>query len=359
MKDRFDEVMDEILIPIEKLDYILDTSYFLKDTGSFFYTEGYYHPGGRVIGKIIYYPDKEGESLIHGRPYTSIVKKEVDGEEIYIPHDEQIRIHYRIDKSLKPEEQKLLVADYLVAIPLESFVGYFDPKRSLRYAMERHEDVDEAVKKASEILDVPLERMGVTGSSAVGRRTKGSDIDLVMFGTPEENFEAVKKIWCMSYVDREKRVVKYGKFWPLKFYLGDQEMCCFFAYSRKEDVPLADCRIELVKDGVEAYGSIKENINSYYMPVILELNDVWVDAERADDIRLIIYDGAVRGEFFLGERLHISGKLIRVTKGDESYTALLASDGDNVQKEHFHRGAPKFQQEIRKMCDAPAIEEKA
>ena len=102
-------------------------------------------------------------------------------------------------------------------------------------------------------------------------------------------FEAVKKIWCMSYVDREKRVVKYGKFWPLKFYLGDQEMCCFFAYSRKEDIPLADCRIELVKDGVEAYGSIKENINSYYMPIILELKDVWIDAKRADDIRLIIY----------------------------------------------------------------------
>ena len=349
MKDLFDKIMDEILIPIEKLDYILDTSYFLKGTGSFYYTEGYYHPGGRVIGKIIYYPDKKGETFIHGRPYTSIVKKEVDGEEIYIPHDEQIRIHYQVDRSLKPDEQKLLVADYLVAVPLDDFVGFFDLKKSLRYAMEHHKDVDAAVRKASGLLEVPVERMGVTGSSAFGRRTKGSDIDLVMFGTPEENFEAVKKIWGMSYVDRDKRVVKYGKFWPLKFYLGEQEMCCFFAYSRKKDIPLADCRIELVKNEVVAYGTIKDNINSYYMPVILELEDVWVDAERDEDIRLIIYDGAVRGEFFLGERLHIDGCLIRVTNGEESYTALLASDGHNVQKEHFHHGVPKFKQEIMRM----------
>ena len=346
MKDLFKQTMDELLIPMDKLDYILDTSYFLKNTGSFFYTEGYYHPGGRVIGKIIYYPDDKGETLIHGRPYTSIVKKEVDGVEIYIPHDEQIKIHYLIDKSLKPEEQKLLVADFLVAIPLEDFAGFFDPKKSLRYVMEHHRDVDDAVRMASEILEVPVDRMGVTGSSAFGRRSKGSDIDLVMFGTPEENFRAVKKIWSMSYVDRDKRVVKFGKFWPLKFYLDEQEMCCFFAYSRKEDIPLANCRIELVKDGVVAYGTIKDNINSYYMPVILELEDVWVDAERDEDIRLIIYDGAVRGEFFLGERLHIDGRLIRVTNGEKSYTALLASDGHNVQKEHFHRGVPKFKQEI-------------
>ncbi len=346
MKDLFDKIMDELLIPIDKLDYILDTSYFLKDTGSFYYTEGYYHPGGRVVGKIIYYPDKKGGTLIHGRAYTSIVKKIVDGEEIYIPHDEQIRIHYRIDKSLKPEEQKPLVADYLVAIPLESFIGFFNPRRSLRYIMEHHKDVEEAVRKASEVLEVPIKRMGVTGSSAFGQRTKGGDIDLVIFGTPEENFQAVKKIWCMSYVERDKRVVKYGKLWPLKFYQDGQEMCCFFAYSKKEDIPLVDCQLDPVKEAVEAYGTVKENINSFYMPVILKLDDVYLDGKRAEDIRLIIYDGSVRGEFFLGERLYIKGRLIKVTENKDSYTALFATDSHNVQKERFYRGAPKFQREI-------------
>lgn len=345
MADRFDEVMGEILRPMSELKHgPLDTTYLLRRDGSFVYTEGYWHPEGAVVGKLIYYPDPEGKREIHGRRYASIVKEIRDGEEIYVSHRDQIAKLYRLFPDLPPESNQLILAEYQVAFPLDSFVGYFDGRQVLKYVMAQYPRVDEVVRMTSELFEVPLDRLGITGSSALGRR--GADIDLVFFGTPKENLAVVHKLWGIVYSQPEYQVVEFGKFWPLKIYVDKEEVCTFYAYPNLLDAPVRDCGVELVKDEVEAYGTVADNRHSLYVPVVIDLENVYIDGKPADDIRLIIYDGSVRGEFRQGLRLHIKGRLVNLVRDGKKTPALAVVDGFNIELERFREGVPYLKSQL-------------
>ncbi len=349
MGDKFDEVIGELLRPMEELKMgPLDTTYLMRHDGSFVYTEGYWHPDDSVVGKLIYYPDPGGEKDIHGRRYASIVKEIRDGEEVYVSHRDQIDKLYRLFPDLSPDSHRLILAEYQVAFPRESFVGYFNDKEALKYVMAHYPRVDEVVRMTSDLFEVPLERLGITGSSALGRQ--GADIDLVFFGIPEENLAVVQKLWGIVYSQPEYQVVEYGKFWPLKIYVDREEVCTFYVYRNLLDAPVRDCEVELVKEGVEAYGTVADNRHSLYVPVVLDLENVYLDGKPADDIRLIIYDGAVRGEFRQGLRLHIKGRLVNLVKDGKRAPALAVVDGFDIELERFRGGVPYLKS---KMEDRP------
>lgn len=345
MGDRFDEVIGELLRPMSELNLgPLDTTYLMRKDGSFVYTEGYWHPEDKVVGKLIYYPDPDGEKDIHGRRYSSIVKEVRDGEEVYVSHRDQIGKLYRLFPDLPPDSHQLILAEYQVAFPRESFVGYFNDQEALKYVMAHFPRVDEVVRMASELFEVPLGHLGITGSSALGRQ--GADIDLVFFGTPEENLATVQKLWGIVYSQPEYQVVEYGKFWPLKIYVDREEVCTFYVYRNLLDAPVRDCEVELVRDGVEAYGTVADNLHSLYVPVVLELENVYLDGRKSDDIRLIIYDGAVRGEFRVGLRLHIKGRLVNLVKNGKKTPALAVVDGFNIELERFREGVPYLESQL-------------
>ncbi|MEJ2745216.1 MAG: hypothetical protein P8123_05960, partial [bacterium] len=70
---------------------------------------------------------------------------------------------------------------------------------------------------------------------------------------------------------------------------------------------------------------------------------VYIDGERADDLDLIIYDGSLRGEFHLKERIHVTkGRLVTLSKGEEQRNAIVVVDAGDLEKERFVRGAPMF-----------------
>ena len=103
MKYTFDEMMDRFLRPLSELEggRVTDSLYFLRQDGSFVFSEGYCHPAGGMYGKIIYYPQKGGDIDIFGREYGCITKKMVGGECIYVGHAEQIKMHGEIDRLLE------------------------------------------------------------------------------------------------------------------------------------------------------------------------------------------------------------------------------------------------------------------
>ena len=347
MKDRFDEVIGEILKPMSELTMgPVDTMYLMRNDGSFVYTEGYWHPDDAIIGKLIYYPDPDGPKDIHGRKYASIVKEVKDGEEIYVSHEEQIKKIYRLFPDIPPDSHKLILAEYQVAFPRESFAGYFDDRAALRYVMKHYPRIDEVVRMTSDLFEVPLERLGITGSSALGRM--GADIDLVFFGSPKENIEVVHKLWSIIYSEPDRQVVEYGKFWPLKIYVDREEVCTFYVYKNLIDAPVRDCTVELVKEPVEVYGTVTENHNSIYTPVVLGLGNVYIDCQKADDIPLIIYDGAVRGEFKKGLRLHVKGKLVNLVKDSRKTAAIASVDGFDIELERFRAGVPHLKTRMEK-----------
>ena len=343
MKDNWQHEIEKVLQPMNTLGpVIMDTTYFLKKTGAFTYTEGYFHPPGSFYGKIINYPDPNGEIDIHGRPYSSITKTWIGGEHVMIPHDKQIEHHYDIDETLKPGTHKPIVTEFHVLFDVKDFDGWFSDKRSLRRAMEKYPQIGRRIREVSELLDVPLERLGVTGSLAYGRMEDDEDIDLVFFGTPEENMEITRKIWAMTYTDPNRRCMEFGKFWPVRFYHDGIIICTFCAYSDVNDIPLTYCDVELVKESVEAYGTIEDNIHSVYMPLILRLKDVYIDGKETDDIFFVIYDGSIRGEFYNGERLKIEARLCRLNIYGKKTLALVSVDSGQIEKERFSKGVPLF-----------------
>ena len=346
-KDYFERQIEQIICPMSNLTRgILDTTYLMRKDGSFVYVEGYYAPPGKVIGKIIYYPKEGGRIDIHGRAYESMVKGEKDGETTYIPHDEQIRRHYELDPTLERED--LIITKFHVAFPLDSFAGYFDDRKSLAYAMNKFPLVGRAVENVSRFLDVPLDRLGITGSTALGRHGVHSDIDLVIFGTVEQNRETAARICHYIHTTPEAKVVEFGKFWPLRFHYQGVEMCPAYVYMDLDEVPVRDCTVELVKDDVEVYGTVSDNAHAIFMPPVVTLSNVYIDGERADDLVLVVYDGSVRGEFYLKERLHIHGRLVRIRKKDGEFLAVAAFDAGDIQREKFVKGVPLLKQEINK-----------
>ncbi|HOO77202.1 MAG TPA: hypothetical protein PK636_01950 [bacterium] len=345
--DRFDQVVSELIQPMSALpDGPYDALYLLRKDGGLVYTEGYWHPGGKVIGKLIYYPDPHGRKNIHGRSYTSIVKDVRDGEEVYVSHEDQLCRVFRLLPDLPPDANRLILAEYQIAFPLEDFAGFFDPRRGLAYLMANHPDVDAVVRKTAEILEVSVADLGITGSSALGK--KGGDIDLVFFNSPEKNMETVRRLWGIVYSQPDKQVVEYGKFWPLKMYVDGEEICTFWGYRSSASAPVRDCRVELLKDEVEVYGTVSDNLHSLYVPLVLGLENVYIDGEKTGPIRTVIYDGAVRGEFRKGLRLRIMGKLVNLIKDSgETETVVSVTDGFNITLERFKAGVPHLERPVR------------
>ncbi len=337
--DYFESQIGQILCPTSDFKKgVLDTTYLMRHDGSFVYVEGYYQPPGKVIGKIIYYPKEDGKIDIHGRAYASMVKGEKDGQATYIPHDEQIRRHYLLDPAIGRED--LVVTKFHVGFPMADFRGYFNDRLSLFYAMGKFPLVGKAVENVSRFLDIPISRLGITGSTALGRRGEHSDVDLVIFGTVEQNRETAARIADHIHRHPDARVVEFGKLWPLRFNYQGIEICPAYVYLDLDEVPLRNCAVELVKDDVEAFGTVSDDAHAIFMPPVVRLSDVWIDGKRADDILLVVYDGSLRGEFYLKERLGIRGRLVRVKKEGREFPALCVSDAGDITRQRFVKGVP-------------------
>jgi len=342
MSDIFDKEMSCLLQPMDKLtDGPRDSMYFMQDDESFFFARGFWHPEGSVVGKTIYIPNPKGKTMIQGRPYESLVKVESDGEQVVVPYTEHLRRIYELYPELPPDAHELILTEYHVAFPRERLVGYFDHRISLAYSMDRYPGIKKAVETVSELFQVPLEKLGITGSSAMGR--KGADIDLVFYGTPEENMEIAHKIWGIVYSQPERQVIEFGKMWSLRLWVEGAEICTFYEYQDINDAPIRDCEVELVKDRVEAYGRVAGHLHSLYTPLVLNLEDVYVDDDRYDNMDLIIYDGSVRGEFNRGLHLHLHGRLINIIKDGQKILMLDVVDGADIHRVKLREGIPHFE----------------
>ncbi len=334
MKYTFDEIMERFLRPLSELDggRATDSLYFLRNDGSFVFTEGYCHPKGGLYGKIIYYPRKGGSIDIFGREYGCTTKKMVGDECIYVGHPEQIKMHGEIDPSLDPAAPRPVFVEYEMEFSLSDFVGFFEPVHSLRACIQLYPWVEDGTRVAAEALEVPWETLGLTGSLAYGRYEEGDDdLDLVIPGTIEENRRVYQTIRRLSLLP-EHRVIEFGRWWPMRMYEKGYLICPFFTYDRWETAPLRDFRVEVVRDGVDVRGVVADDTHTNYMPPLLPLEEVTIEGSPADPLPLIIYDGALRGEFFNGDILEMKGRLVEVTQYRETYPAVLVTLWDNIKK---------------------------
>jgi len=342
MKDDFDTMLDDFLQPLSALGgRATDSLYLLRNDGSFVFTEGYCHPPGGLYGKIIYYPCPGGDVDVFGREYGCTTKKKVDGELIYVGHPEQIRLHGEIDPSLDPAVARPVFVEYEMPFALSEFVGYFEPHHSLERCAERYEWVARAARAASNVLEVPWDRLGLTGSLAYGRYEEGDDdLDLVIRGSIEDNLRVYRKIRSLSS-QPSRMVVEFGRWWPMRFYEGDVLICPFFTYEDHRTAPLAEFEIEVLEENVDLEGVVVDDTHTLYMPPLLPLEKVTVSGRDRDSLPLIIYDGALRGEFFRGDILRMNARLVTINRAADTFEAALVTLWDNIRKVgEVHHPAP-------------------
>lgn len=344
MADTFTAEIGRLMRPIEELGPLVpDTTLFLSDTGSFVYAEGYWHPQGQFYGKIIDYPCAEGTFEVHGRRYGCLTTRMENGARVLVPHDAQLEMHYRVDPGLKPPAAKPIVTEYHHPFELERMQGWFCGHRSMEAALERFPETGRRIRELSSLFEVPLERLGVTGPLAYGREAEDGALNLVFSGTPEENAETALRIRRLTYTDPKRRVVEYGKFWPLRLAHDGVPVCSFFVYADQARIPVCGQGIALVRETVEVFGTVVDTLHSLYMPLVLRLGDVYLDGAPAGEIDLIISDSSLRGEFYPNERVHVvRGRLVRLSKSGTSSEVVVAVDAGDLEKERFVKGVPAF-----------------
>ncbi|MCX6354939.1 MAG: hypothetical protein NTZ78_08560 [Candidatus Aureabacteria bacterium] len=323
--------IEEYRAPMEQLDAnIWDSTYFMRRDDSLVFCEGYCHPRNALYGKIIYYPRDKGDVSIHGRPYECITKKLVDDEMVYVTHPAQIARQCEIDPSLARKRPPY--AQYELEFRMNDFAGYFDCRKSLRKAMEYYPRIESAAHQVSDVLDIPMERLGVTGSLAYGvYDPHDEDFDVVFFGTIKENRRVVQKIYEIT-CDPKKQVIEFNKLWPMRFHHNGVLVCPFFVYSDWKEVPLKDFTVDVIREKVHATGRVCEDRHAIYMPAIVQLDSVMVEGDRSAPLPLIIYDGALRGDFREGDEVRTTGMLVRVSQGREEFEALLVNLYNQIEK---------------------------
>lgn len=333
MKDEFDRMLDDFLCPLSQLEgRSLDSLYLLRKDESFVFAEGYCHPSGGVYGKIIYYPRPGGVVDVFGREYGCVTKRKVNGEFQYIGHPEQIEMHKEIDPQLDPRSPRPVYVEYEMEFPMSDFVGYFDPHHSLEACSARYPWIKRGAEAASRVLEVPWSNLGLTGSLAYGRYEEDDDdLDLVIQGSISDNLRVYRKIRELSAIP-ERKVMEFGRWWPMRFYEGDVLICPFFLYENPEEAPLGDFQLKVIREDVDLEGVVTDDTHTLYMPPLLRLGDVRISGRSVPALPLIIYDGALRGEFFQGDILRMKARLVEVTTGEKTYRAALVTLWDNIKK---------------------------
>ncbi len=335
MTDKFDQMMEKFLTPISELEgRIKDSLYFLRKDGCFVFSHGYYHPTpGSFIGKIIYYPLAEGDSAIWGRPYQAMHKVWIDGEHVAIMNDVQIVKQYEVDPNLDPDQPRPLVADYTLEFPLDDFIGYFDPAHSLAICREMYpETVKVWSDQTAEFMDIPLERMGVTGSLAYGKIEEADmDFDVIFTGDMEQNQRIRNKLHQLSS-EPERRVFEFGRYWPIRIMHRGFLLCPFFVYRNWEDVPLAEADVSVLEPKVKVTGTISDDTHNAYLPIILQLEDVVLNGQPRSGLKTICYDGSIRGEYWSGDHVSLEGRLLKITDSRGDWEAVAVDISFNISK---------------------------
>ncbi|MEI6632336.1 MAG: hypothetical protein WCP22_00800 [Chlamydiota bacterium] len=334
MKDRFDEMMEMFLVPLAELGgTVTDCTYFLKMDGSLAFAQGYYHPPGMISAKILYYQKKGGWADIFGRGYECLHKTYRDGKMHSFTNPQQIEMHYTLFPELARSARVAPIIKNNLLMPLADFVGFFDARKSLRLCMELYPKIDRGVRAASELLEVPVERMGLTGSLQYGRLEEhDDDTDLVIYGTVEENYSLMRRILALVREDPSRHVHEFGKFWPLRLYHGGILVCPFFIYALEREIPLGDCRIRSIRKESRIEARITDIRHSIYMPLVFPLDAAEVDGAREEKFTLILSDSYVRGEFQAGQRVRAAGELVEVERGGRTTRALIVANNWDVEK---------------------------
>jgi predicted nucleotidyltransferase len=324
------EKFNKFVKPMSELDFIRDATFFIRHDGLMIFSEGYGHPKDKLIGNIIYKPDKKGKKSIFGVKYSSVIKNYLDnGEEEWIPYEEQLKSYYELDPSLN--SARPCWANFKLQFDITEFIGFVPSRHSMKIIREMSDDMNKYILNLAEIFSMDPYDIGCTGSMALGNFEDPHDLDLIFHGTPQKIKEIVYKIYEITQ-HPENQVWEFGVKWAVRFYDVYKNMICsFFSYTNIDDIPLKDFECKIIKNNITVKATISDDTHSGYMPTFLPLKD---NDCKIDNLHLIIYNGGLRGEYKTNDRIKATGILVDFVRFDKNDTikAILVTGLDQTEK---------------------------
>jgi predicted nucleotidyltransferase len=160
--------------------------------GLIFDVKGVCHPPDRVISFVRYIPDVEGERERDGKRYRKVYEL---GERFGFLRERFPKYVY-VDPVFHRELQ---------GVRHEDIARVYNPEERLKEILENPRDeMEENAADLIEVLGIPVEKMGVSGSILVGLHTVDSDLDIMVYG--EE--------WCRKVYTTLKRLRDDGVVQP-------------------------------------------------------------------------------------------------------------------------------------------------
>ncbi|MBU7020694.1 MAG: hypothetical protein HXS41_06520 [Theionarchaea archaeon] len=235
--------------------------------GLIFDVKGVCHPPDRVISFLRYIPDINGERKRDERSY----RKVYDLGERFRVLREQFPQYVYVDPVFNRELQGVCHSD---------ISRMYNPERRLKQILETPQNkTEEKVASLAEVLGIPVERMGVSGSVLVGLDAVDSDLDIMVYG--EE--------WCRQAYAVLKRLREDGVLQPLDA-KGAQEKALFRWGS--DDEVLVELEREKVMHGLFEgreyfFRFLKAEEVPYGDVVYRPLHKTSITAQVADDSQTI------------------------------------------------------------------------
>lgn len=303
---------------------------FLETTeGLIFDVKGDCHPPDRIISFIRYIPDSRGDRKKGKIAYRKI-------------YDLKERYHF-----LRKEYPQYVYFDpvfqrELQAVPHEYIKKVYYPRRKLKELVTAQRDtLEECTVQLQQMLPVPVETVGVSGSILVGLHTPGSDIDLIVYGEEHciQSYNCLKKLrengvvhsfdreearkkalfrWGSAHEDLvtlEQKKIMHGLFQKKEY---------FFRFLKLDCVPYGDIQyIPMHKAVLKAI--VKDDTDSIFTPCRYRIEDSSIEGVE----QIVSLRGRFCEQVQKGDSITARGTVEKVLcKTGEYYQMMLGDHGD-------------------------------
>lgn len=346
MKERSPRIFDRPLfqdlaveISQDNFPRIRDAEFFIRRDGFIVNAEGWYQPPDFLIGEVMYIPDENGDREIFGVKYRKATLKR--GTYEAVPYQERGEMLRQYDTTLDQFSRNPFFAKYKQIFPRSEFIAHLPSMQVKKKILEKlalpDDNIFRDLENLEQLLGISLEELGVgfTGSALLGNFKNAHDLDLVFNGTVEKNLEIAKKMRELVGREPGRRVIEGGKGWNIRLHNDyGTLMCSFFGYREPNEAPLAEFSMEVLDQQVQISGVVINDVHSIYTPTILDLADVSVlngSKDVPNNIKLIIYHTATRGECFAGDEVKAEGALINVRVPGSTQKAICVIEREGVR----------------------------